>query len=198
MALSSYKSSGTCADDSSVGTISWLQSDASTALAGTEVSSDDDVYAAFQGESAAVTHYLKCTNFGFTSSDVPSGATILGFEIEVRQFRNSGPTVTSTTVKLVKGGTISGNNIGASVDWDATETAVVYGNSSQLGGLSWTQSDITSSNFGCAISVSLASARVSLSGASHFIDQVRVRVYYSDFPTLTGVSSITGIASVTF
>jgi hypothetical protein len=196
MAVTNYLSCGTCANDTGVGTLSWASDDDAGALVGNEVSSNNDVYAGVQLGSITTTYYLKCTNFGFTSSDIPSGATINGFEIEVRQFRASIPTVTSTEVKLVKGGTVSGNDFGASVDWDTTETAVVYGSSTQLGGLSWTQSDVTSSNFGCAISVTSSSTRTVSTIRSVLIDQVQIRVYYTS-NSITGISSITGIASIT-
>jgi len=85
---------------------------------------------------------------------VPSGSTINGFEIEVRE-TTSTPAVSSTLVKLVKGGSVVGNDIGAAGDWPGTETAVVYGSSTELGGQSWTQSDVVASNFGCVISICL-------------------------------------------
>lgn len=200
MAVTSYLSTGTCADDATVGTLVWGQDEFGTTLAGTEASSNNDVFAGISPTSLGVSHYLKCTNFGFTSSDIPSGSTIDGFEIEVRQHRTSGPAITSTAVKFVKGGSIVGNDIGTAVDWDTTETAVVYGNSTQLGGQSWTQSDVTASNFGCVLSFTCASSRL-VAGFTHLVDQVRIRVYYTapgGGPTMTGMSSVTGIATITF
>ena len=135
MAVTSYNNTGTVADDSGVGTLTWYADDSSTALSGSEVTSDDGTYAGVFSTNLSVTHYLKCTNFGFTSGDIPSGSTINGFEIEVRQYRTSTPTVTSTLVKFVQGGTVSGNDIGTAADWATSETAVVYGSSTELGGL---------------------------------------------------------------
>lgn len=200
MAVTSYLSCGTVVDDSGVGTLTWYADDSSTALSGSEVSSDNGVYAGVFPTSLAVTHYLKCTNFGFTSGDVPVGSTINGFEIEVRQYRTTTPTTASTLVKFVKGGSVSGNDIGTASDWATSETAVVYGTSIELGGLSWTQSDVTASNFGCVISVSMSSTRDFPLLRVHLIDQVRIRVYYTPPgpPSMTGMSSITGISTITF
>lgn len=200
MAVTSYLSTGTCADDSGVGTLTWYVDDLSTPLSGSELSSDNGVYAGVFSSSLAVTHYLKCTNFGFTSGDVPSGSTINGFEIEVRQHRTSTPTTASTLVKFVKGGSVVGNDIGTAADWATSETAVVYGNSTELGGQSWTQSDVTASNFGCVISVTMSSTRAVPATLIHLVEQVRIRVYYTapGNPTLTGVASMTGVASITF
>lgn len=196
MAVTSYNSCGTNVDDSSVGTMTWVIDEFSTALTGTESSSDDNVFAGVITASGATSHYLKCTNFSFTSGDVPSGATINGFEIEVRQYRQSAPLVISTNVRLVKAGAIVGSDIGVTADWNTSETAVVYGSSSQLGGVSWTQSDVVSSNFGCAISIVLATAKFFVAW-DYLIDQVRMRVYYTVGSGITGVASMTGVASIT-
>lgn len=199
MAVTSYLSCGTCADDSGVGTMTWAQDEFGTALAGTELSSNDNVNAGVATPSSGATsHYLKCTNFGFTSGDVPSGSTINGFEIEVRE-TTSTPAVSSTLVKLVKGGSVVGNDIGAAGDWPGTETAVVYGSSTELGGQSWTQSDVVASNFGCVISITIGTSRF-MPSFGYLVDQVRIRVYYTvpGSPTLTGVASMTGVASITF
>lgn len=196
MAVTSYKSCGTNVDDSGVGTIPWVADEFSTDLTGTESQSNDDVFAGIITETDGISHYLKCTNFNFTSGDVPSGSTINGFEIEVRQYRQSTPVVVSTEVRLVKAGAIVGSNIGVTADWNTSETAVVYGNSSQLGGVSWTQSDVVSSTFGCAISVILGSSKFFVAW-DYLIDQVQMRVYYTVGSGITGVASMTGVASIT-
>lgn len=197
MAVTSYKSCGTNADDSSVGTMAWVADDFSTPLSGTESSSNDDVFAGVITESGGTSHYLKCTNFNFTSGDVPSGSTIDGFEIEVRQYRQSTPLVINTNIRLVKAGSIVGSDIGVTADWNTSETAVVYGSSSQLGGVSWTQSDIVSSTFGCAISIVLGTSKFFITH-DYLIDQVRMRVYYTlGSSGVTGVASMTGVASIT-
>ena len=200
MAVTSYLSTGTCADDATVGTVVWAQDEFGTTLAGTEASSDNNVFAGVSpSTSIGTSHYLKCTNFGFTSGDIPSGSTINGFEVEVRQHRTAGPTIIATAVKFVKGGSVVGNDIGIAGDWATSETAVVYGSSTELGGQSWTQSDVTASNFGCVISITWNASRL-VAGFTHRVDQVRIRVYYTvpGNPTLTGVASMTGVVSITF
>jgi hypothetical protein len=198
MAVTAYKGAGSGVDDSGVGTLAWVSDDFSAALAGTEVSSDDNVYAGTIQGGNTTSHYLKCTNFSFTSGDVPSGATINGFEIEVRQFRTVAIIVASTLVKFVKAGSVVGNDIGTATDWATSETVVTYGSSTELGGQSWTQSDVTASNFGCVISLTTAVVRTSPSGRSHEIDQVRIRVYYTAATSgLTGVATLTGVTTLT-
>jgi hypothetical protein len=195
MSVTSWKTASTVADDSGVGTVSWVSDDFGTALVGNEVSSDNGVYAGAINTGSSITHYLKSTNYGFTSSDVPSGATILGFEIEVRQYRIGAPTIASTLVKFVKTGSVVGNDIGTATDWATSETATTYGTSTELGGQSWTQSDVTASNFGCVISVTSASSRVAPSGRNLLVDQVRMRIYYDASNASVSISTSTATAN---
>lgn len=188
--VTSWFSAGTVANDTSTGSLSWDSDTGGTALVGNEVASDNDVYAYGRAASLTATNYLKCTNFGITSTDVPVGATINGVEVEVRQFRgNTTPVVTSTSVNLVKAGSVVGSNFGVTADWAITETVVTYGSSAQLGGVSWTQSDVTSSGFGTALSVLWASTRISTS-PNAYVDQVRLRVNYTAAVVSVTVSSL--------
>lgn len=181
MAVTSWKTCGTCANNTGVGSAPWEADDEGGTLVGTEASSDNNVYAGVKAQGSTVSHYLKCTNFGFSSGDVPSGATIDGIEVEIIRYRTSDFVVASTAVLFCKGGTISGNNIGSAADWPTSEGTATYGSSSQLGGLSWTQSDIVASTFGCGISFTNATSR-SPDGFSRtqLIEQVRMRVHYTE------------------
>jgi hypothetical protein len=193
--VTSWFSAGTVANDTSTGSLSWDSDTGGTALVGNEVASDNDIYAYGRAASLTATNYLKCTNFGITNSDVPVGATIDGVEVEVRQFRgNTTPVVTSTSVNLVKAGSVVGSNFGVTADWAITETVVTYGGSAQLGGVSWTQSDVTSSGFGAALSVLWASTRISTS-PNAYVDQVRLRINYTAAVVSVTVSSLSCRAS---
>lgn len=197
MAITSYKSCGTNVDDDSVGTLPWVQDEFGSPLEGTELQFDDDFFAGVNTEADATSHYLKCTNFNFTNGDVPLGAIINGFEIEVRQYRQSAPVVISTEVRLVKDDTVVGDDFGVIADWNTSETSVIYGSSSELGGTSWTQTDVVSNKFGCAISITLGSSKFFTSW-DYLIDQVQIRVYYTlPNSSITGVASMTGVASIT-
>lgn len=183
MAVTSWKTSGTAANATGVGTLAWVADDSSTPLSGNELSSDNNVYAGIIPATSATTNYLRATNFGFTSADVPAGSTIDGFEVEVIQYRSATPVVVSTSIQLVKALAVVGSNFGTSADWAGTETAVVYGSSTQLGGVGWSQSDVISSNFGTALSLTLSSGITGIV-RSHFVEQVRVRIYHTT-PTFT-------------
>ncbi len=97
-----------------------------------------------------ISYYLKTTYFYFT---IPDTATITG--VSVRFSRKCGlDFVYDYSIKLVKGGTIQGNNYAGSSAWTTTDETGCYGGASDLWGLSLSPSDINSnSNFGCVISV---------------------------------------------
>ena len=181
MPVTDWKAAGTCVTDSIAGTKDWVQTSGS-ALVGTEVSSDNDVFAATTCSQGEVSHLLKCTNFGFTSSDVPTTAvSIDGIEIRFRRYRASGtvPVVVDTNFRVVKGGTTQSTNSTKAGDWPTAEDVDTLGNSTYLGGTTFTQSDIVSSGFGVAIGVLTATGRIGASGQTHFIDVVEVRVHYT-------------------
>ena len=178
MATTSWKSAGTAESVTGVGTLQWFADDAGTALSGSEVSSDNGVYAGIFGTASAVSNYLRATNFGFTNSDVPIGSSIDGFEIEVVQFRNGSPVTSSTLIKLVKGLSVVGSDFGVSGDWATSETTVTYGSSTELGGTSWTQSDVVSSNLGMVLSVTLGSG-FALIDRVQLVEQIRMRIHYT-------------------
>jgi hypothetical protein len=111
----------------------------------------DDAYATASLGKGAVSHYLKVTNFGFS---IPSGAKIKGIVVEVDRYAESGDKVDDNSIKLVKGGAISGDDKASASLWPSsdTDTYQSYGSSTDLWGLTWSPDDINSSGFGVAIS----------------------------------------------
>lgn len=60
------------------------------------------------------------------------------------------------SVRLIKGGTITGNNAAFTVTpWNTTDTYISYGSSSDLWGTTWTVADINATNFGAVLSASV-------------------------------------------
>lgn len=167
MASQGPNSPGTTTSDSSAGGTAWTNP--------TNVTSSNNVRATIAVLGvAASSEYLKVTNFGFS---IPSGATIDGIVVDA-EVSDSLFLVNTTTIKLVKGGTISGTNRASdsSGGWSSTESYKTYGSSSQLWGLSWTDSDINDSTFGAAIICSNPSGK---STASPAIDHIRITVHYT-------------------
>src|SRR5262249_15169430 len=106
---------GTCADDPGTGTLAWTNP--------TNAQTSNDVYAtrAFPNQND-VSHYLKCTNFGFT---LPSTALIQGIQVEWEQ-SVSGGTITDSSVRIVKGGTIGTTEKATGTAWPTTDTFASY------------------------------------------------------------------------
>jgi hypothetical protein len=160
---------GTFADDSSVGTVAWSNpSNAQT---------QNDQYAtANLTQSNRTSHYLKVTDFGFS---IASNATIQGIVVEVDRYGSGSKVkVFDNSIRLVKGGVISGNDKSTGLQWpnSDTDTYQSYGSSSDLWGLNWTPADINSSNFGVVIS---AIKDDSKDGRTAKVDHIRITVYYA-------------------
>jgi hypothetical protein len=131
-------------------------------------SPSDNVYATSAIGSGSSTNYLELTNPDISLA--PFMTTITGFVIEIeRKVSSSGPT--DLTIKLIKGGSVVGNNkSGAS--WSTTESFVTFGAGNDLWGSTWTGSDFNST-FGVQIQATNAGSSSTCS-----IDSARVTVYY--------------------
>ena len=136
-------SCATGANDATVGTIDWTNpgnacgaGNATISLTGT-----------------AVSHYIKAT-MGANAFAVPAGSTINGITVSVQRTGSSNGAnhMIDNSIKIVKGGTISGTDQSAGATWNASGETATFGSSSNLWGLSWTVTDINSSTFGVAVS----------------------------------------------
>ena len=103
------------------------------------------------------------------SSRFSTVVTILGHFVRIKD----------NSVRLVKNGTIVGNNKAATgTDWTSAETAVTYGvGTTDLWGTTWTPSDINNANFGLVLSVLNATAIGSSYTAS--VDFIQITITYT-------------------
>jgi hypothetical protein len=161
----------TAADDATVGAVS-LSNMANALLS-------DGSFASAILLLGQVTHYLKVTNFGFT---IPSDATIDGVFAEIQRNATVSIAMTDNSVKLVKGGSISGSEKARSTQWPTASAYQTYGGATDLWGLTLTPADVNLSTFGIVIS---AVAGIS---ATANIDHIRLTVYWtgSNRPGNTG------------
>lgn len=140
----------------------------------------DNVYAtatAILSVLSGPTQNLTLTNFGFS---VPQNATICGVVAVIKKKAanvNVLSTVTDNSVKLVKGGTVSGNNKALVGNWTTTNTSFTYGGDADTWGLSLTPSDVNASGFGVAFSANI-SGTISLIPSAQ-IDNIQLTVYYT-------------------
>lgn len=169
MALSIQKYFATNADDAAVGTRTWVNVG--------NIGANDAVYANVS-MSAADSHYAKSTNASF---GIPTTATIRGIVLEI-EGKDTGATgaISDKIVRLVKGGTVSGDNKFNGDIWTASDTVYTYGSSTDLWGLSLTPTDVNASNFGSVLQVTKSTGGFGTAN----VDYVRMTVYY-DLPTST-------------
>lgn len=159
----------TFANETGVGTTAW--GDVANAA------TDDSQNATATLGGSAISNYLKCTNR--TGAAIPTGSTINGFEIKYEA--GSGVTATGKdhTLKMVKGGSIVGNNLAnTGVNWQNPSTIQTRGSSSELAGTTWTAEEVNASNFG----VALACQRVggTSPNIAGLVDYVQVEIFYTE------------------
>lgn len=142
---------GTTGTNTSVGSKAWGTTDNIKLDDGTRCNSATQL-----STTLVYTYYLTATNFGFS---IPSGATINGVTVvwQASCLRVDGVCVAKDYLcKLIKGGTIQGNNKAVPTDMTNTDTNYTYGSTSDLWGLTLSETDVNASNFGVAISYQYA------------------------------------------
>lgn len=142
------------------------------------ITADDASFATlnFTGTPTYPTTALKATNFGFS---IPSGATINGIVVEwKRKVNTTTNSPRDNHIYIVKGGTTQTTQDKASAStWPTTEAFATYGTSSDLWGVSWTDTDINSSGFGSELSVKANAGKGSKTAS---VNYCRITVYYTD------------------
>ncbi len=113
--------------------------------------------------------------FGFS---IPLTATIDGIVAEVQRWAINGPNaVFDSTIRIIKGGTITGPNKANMITWAGNSPIyAVYGSPTDLWGTTWTPTDINGPGFGLYVSAYNNSMTL-MPGA--MIDHIRITVYYT-------------------
>lgn len=161
------------------GTIAWVlaplaaAADAASAMAMLSTGTD------------TLSEYLKATDFGFS---VPADATVNGVVVEVLKTDDGSQILDAPGgVRLVKGGTVSGDDKADTMtEWAAGYAT--YGGAADLWGLTLTPADVNASTFGFVIAAEYGGA----SGSNAYVDHVRITVYYTE-----ATSGVTGDLSKT-
>lgn len=164
--------------DSTVGVVAWNNP--------SNASASDGSFATSVLLISQLSNYLKATGFGFF---VPLDAIINGILVEIQQQSTVSTGTTDNSVKIVKGGIISGNEKATGVSWPTSEAYQSYGGSSDLWGLTWTPSDINSSNFGVACSADAVLA------STAEIDYIRITVYWTGSNRPNSLSKQLGVGN---
>jgi len=112
---------------------------------------------------------------------IPSGATVDGIEVTVRA-RNAAAAsyiATDAFVHLLKGGAVVQHPSPTLYTWNVTETAQVYGGSTDKWGTTWTDSDINGAGFGVSLGVGFVANEEPQAQPTADVDQVFVTIYFT-------------------
>lgn len=165
-AESVYAVPATCVDNGSTGTRTWSNWGRGTAYDGSYATVSVD---------GTISHYLKCTGYGFA---IPAGATINGIVVTPVRFSSGTPGSLDAAVRLVNADTTIGTtDRSTATTYPTTSTEEIHGGAADLWGTSWGPSDINDADFGVAFSVTKPSS----SGAAQTVsvDTLVVTVYYT-------------------
>lgn len=163
----STRTSGTQANDTTVGTVAWSDMG--------NVNASDNTYAVATSipASTGISNYLKLTNFGF---NVPTDATITDVFVVIERKASVLSAIRDNSIRLVVGGTITGNDLATTNFWGTSDGYANYGGSpSSVWGVSLSPSDVNSTTFGVVISAKNTHAS---NAADASIDLVTVTVVY--------------------
>ena len=126
--------------------------------------------------------WLRLTNYGFTTGDIPEGATIDGIEVEVTHDVNIENTAKDNAFYLRKSTGQASDNFASASFWAfGGDTEANYGGAADDLGFTGDDSDVRSSSFGVDLSVFNDSS----SSPTPRVDCIRIRVHYtSDAPVI--------------
>ena len=180
-----FPSTGT--DSTGVGTIAWINPG--------NVTADDTSYSSVTLGNNAVSDYLKGTGFNFS---IPANATVNGIQVAInRMSSDNSVRIADQEVKLLKGGSVTGNNkADTATNWETVLTTRTYGGATDLWGGIWTPADINNPNFGMALSAH----NKNTSSMTATVDFVTITVSYTVKITATagtgGSISPSGVVNV--
>ncbi|MBI2600715.1 cadherin-like domain-containing protein [Candidatus Daviesbacteria bacterium] len=161
--------------NSEIGTTNWTSTN--------KVYSNDSQYATATLNNET-SNYLKARDYNFA---IPADAIIIGITVNIDKFC-TGASCKDASVKLIKGGTVSGDDKADTLtDYPTTDTYKSYGGRSDLWGLIWTPSDINNANFG----VAFASRNQTSQNRTVNVDHVKVEIAYDRPPVATTDSATT-------
>lgn len=122
----------------------------------------------------APSYWLRSTSYGFTSLDIPVGATINGIEIMIYRWASKLFGAKDNSIYLRKASGQTGSNLADTVTvYPGSNTAAIYGGAADMCGTTLTQADIIASTFGLDLMVDPVLIVTS------YIDVCQIRIYYT-------------------
>ena len=129
-------------------------------------------------DSPDISQLLVCSNFGFTSADIPAGSTINGITVEIERRDQAIGAASDNRVQLAKGtafaNLVGTNKADTATDWPTAVAVATYGGAADLWGTTWTDAEVTATSFAVMLSVQADAANTDI-----FVDFVRVTIDYT-------------------
>jgi len=174
MEVTAYKTPGTCANVDR-GQAAWANPD--------NAKTSNDAYASSEMGKSGQSNWLRVTNFDFTTTDIPAGATIDGFDVKIERKASPGNAIFDLGLYLRKTAGQQGSNKASAVKWGTSDAEITYNwTSGQFGTL--IDSDIQDSGFGADLAVENYPDGISTA----YVDVISIRVYYTIPPPNTGAT----------
>ncbi|MBO9377660.1 hypothetical protein GG804_12860 [Sphingomonas histidinilytica] len=155
------------------------------------ITADDGSYAGVILTGFGPSRTLRGSNFGFTSSDIPAGAFITGIEVKIERSASDANRINDTHVYIVPNGSAgsvsdrAGDNKADTVTkWPTSDTAVVYGSSSDTWSAGLTRAQAISSNFAVDLQ-----ATTTVGGLAN-VDYFQVRLTW-ELPVISAALNVT-------
>ena len=164
MAVTGWKYAGTAATVDNGTSVDWSNPDYAKA--------DDTSYASCAVPKNGASDLLTLSNFGFSSSDIPSGSTIDGIEFVMSRYAGT-DFMTENALYLRKASGRTGSNMASTTYWAiSSPTEKTYGGATEMCGTTLTQSDIVASTFGIELAIT--------QNTTYYVDYIKIRVYYTE------------------
>jgi len=118
---------------------------------------------------------IKYTGFGFA---IPTGATIKGVVVKLKRYAADPTNTYDYQIKLVKAGSVVGNNKSNYVNWPGSWTEGIYGGQADLWGTTWTPAEVNASDFGMDFGYTWTN--LGFNDPNIYVNYVKIIVYYTE------------------
>ena len=166
--VTEWKSPGTCANVDRDGESNWSNVD--------NCKLQNDIYTMDGIDPGHYNDWLRCTNFGFTTNDIPIDATVIGIELGIDGHSVGGAGIKDSALYLRKTASQVGDNKASATLWATsdTDTYILYGGASDLWNSGLTGADIRDSGFGIDLSIYNDAAGV----RAGYVDHIKIRIHW--------------------
>ena len=190
MSVTSYKFAGTAATIDRDGKTAWSNPN--------NAKTDNNTRADNLVAKSTYSDWLRLTNYGFTTTDLPTGCTVDGIEVIIDRYAVEileGDYIVDNALYLRKTSGQVGDNKASASQWPTSEATATYGGSVDTWSASLTSADVRSSDFGIDLSTYANAPIATICQA--LVDYIKIRIYYTLAVTTSTSSSTSTSTSIT-